>query len=87
MRDMKWHIVDGNRNPLCWDNNDWYSEQVIEFESEEEAKEFLKMVFLNYPGFRINGVNIVKSILYYDGGYISGAEARRLMVEELNERI
>lgn len=87
MRELKWHIVDEDNNPLCWECDDWESEQAIEFESEEEAKDFLAMVFLNYPGFRINGVNIVKSILYYDGGYISGARAMELMMEELNERI
>lgn len=59
----------------------------IEFESEEEAKDFLKMVLLNYPDFKMNGAHIVESILYYDGGYVSGARAMELMMEELNERI
>lgn len=84
MRELKWHIADEDNNPLCWEYNGWESEHAIEFESEEEAKEFLKMVLLNYSDFRINGVRIVESILYYDGGYISGAEAKRLMMEELD---
>lgn len=84
MRDMKWYIIDRDNNPLCWDNNEWYSDQAIEFESEEEAKDFLVMVVLNYPDFRLNGARIVESMLYYDGGYVSGAEAKRLMMEELN---
>ena len=85
MTDMKWHIVDGNNNPLCWEYDGWESERAIEFESEEEAKDFLAMVFLNYPNFRLNGVRIVESILYYESGYVSGAEAKRLMEEELND--
>lgn len=86
MRELKWYIVDEDNNPLCWENESWECEQAIEFDTEEEAKEFLKMVLLNYPDFRMNEAHIVKSILYYDGGYISGARAMELMVEELNER-
>ena len=84
MREMKWHIIDGNNNPLCWECDGWESERAIEFDSEEEAKDFLAMIFLNYPDFRLSGVRIIESILYYDGGYVSGAEAKRLMMEELN---
>ncbi len=87
MRELKWHIVDGDNNPLCWEYEGWESERAIEFDSEEEAKDFLKMVLLNYPNFKMNGARIVESILYYDGGYISGARAVELMMEELNERI
>lgn len=87
MKDMKWHIVDGDNYPLCWECDDWESERAIEFDTEEEAKDFLAMVFLNYPDFRLNGVRIVKSILYYDGGYISGTRAMELMMEELNEKV
>lgn len=87
MKDMKWYIIDGDNYPLCWDNNEWFSERAIEFDTEEEAKDFLAMVFLNYPDFKMNGARIIESILYYDGGYVSGAEAKRLMVEELNEKI
>lgn len=87
MRELKWHIVDGDNNPLCWEYEGWGSERAIGFDSEEEAKDFLKMVLLNYPNFKMNGACIVESILYYDGGYISGARAVELMMEELNERI
>ena len=87
MRELKWHIVDGDNNPLCWEYEGWESERAIEFDSEEEAKDFLKMVLLNYPNFKMNGARIVESILYYDGGYISGTRAVELMMEELNERI
>lgn len=84
MRELKWHIINDDDYPLCWDNNDWESDRAIEFESKEEAKEFLEMILLNYPDFRINGAHIVELILYYDGGYVSGAEAKRMMMEELN---
>ena len=87
MRNMKWYIVDGSNNPLCWEYGGWESERVIEFESEEEAKDFLKMVLLNYPDFRMNGAHIVESILYYESGYVSGAEATKLIEEELNEKV
>ena len=85
MRELKWHIVDGNDNPLCLEYDDWESERAVEFESEEEAKEFMRMVRLNYPDFRMNEARITKTILFYDGGYVSGAEAEKLMLEELNE--
>ena len=85
MRELKWYIVDEDNNPLCWEYDGWESERAIEFESEEEAKDFLKMILLNYPDFRMNGVHIVESILYYDGGYIFGMRALELMMEELND--
>ena len=85
MREMKWHIVDVNDNPLCWYNENWGSERAVEFDSKEEAKEFLEMVMLNYSDFKMNGAIIVRSILFYDGGYVSGVEETRLMEEELNE--
>lgn len=84
MRELKWHIINDDDCPLCWDNSNWESDRAIEFESKEEAKEFLKMVLLNYPDFKINGAHIVEVILYYDGGYVSGAEAKKMMLEELN---
>lgn len=72
-------------NPLCWEHDGWESERAIEFDPKEEAKEFMKMVLLNYPDFRMNESHITKTILFYDGGYISSAEAKKLMLEELNE--
>ena len=85
MREMKWHIVDGNNNPLCWEHDDWKSERAIEFDTREEALEFMKIVFLNYPNLERDGASVIEGILYYDGGYVSGAEAKRLMEEELGE--
>lgn len=46
------------------------SERAIEFDSKEEATEFMKMVLLNYPDFKMNSSHIVRTILFYDGGYI-----------------
>ena len=43
MRELKWHIVDGDDSPLCWEYGGWESERVIEFVSKEEATEFVKM--------------------------------------------
>ena len=43
------------------------------------------MVLLNYSDFRINEAHITKTILFYDVGYILGAEVEKLMLEELNE--
>ena len=34
----------------------------------------MKMALLNYPDFRINEAHITKTILFYDGDYVSGAE-------------
>lgn len=64
MRELKWYIVDGDDNPLCWKHDGWESECAIEFESEEEAKKFMKMVILNYPDFRMNDARITKTILF-----------------------
>lgn len=66
------------------EHDGWESERAIEFESKEEAKEFMKMVLLNYPDFRMNEAHITKTILFYDGGYVSAAEAKKLMLKELN---
>lgn len=44
----------------------------------------MKMVLLNYPDFRINEAHITKTILFYDGDYVSGARAMKLM-KKLNE--
>lgn len=52
---------------------------------KKKQKKFMKMMLLNYPDFRMNEAHITKIILFYDGGYVSGAEAKRLMMEELNE--
>lgn len=43
MRELKWHIVDGDDSPLCWEYDGWESERAIEFDSKEEATEFVKM--------------------------------------------
>ena len=43
MREFKWHIVDGNDNPLCWEYDGWESERAVEFGSKEKATEFMKM--------------------------------------------
>ena len=45
----------------------------------------MKMVLLNYPDFRMNEAHIIKTILFYDGGYISGARVMKLMMKKLNE--
>lgn len=57
----------------------------IEFDTREEALEFMKIVFLNYPNLETDGANVTEGILYYNSGYVSGAEAKRLMEEELGE--
>lgn len=80
MKNIKWYIINEDNNLLCWEN-----ERAIEFECEEEAKEFLKMVLLKYPDFKMEELYITKAIVFYDGGYVSGAEATRLMLKELNK--
>lgn len=62
IRPMKWHIYNKEDHAvLTWDD------KAIEFDSEEKAESFLKLVDRNMP----EGEAIIKEdILYYDGGYI-----------------
>ena len=75
IRDMKYNIVQRETNyPLTWDD------KAIDFGSEDEAAHFA-----NECGIRLGvDAEIKHQILYYDGGYISGAEALTLL---LNERV
>ena len=79
MREMKYHIFNENKRPLCW------GDRAIEFNSEFEAIDFLKALRRIYPDFKIVDAEIKEVILYYDGGYISGREAMKLMNEKLNK--
>ena len=87
MREPKWHLYNKNNEPLCWKNDEWESEKLIDFDTIEEAFKFWDYVNYYYPeaGRQIYGLK--KTIHYYDGGYVSGVEAKRLMLEELNEHI
>ena len=64
--------------------DEWESEKLIDFDTVEEAFKFWDYVKYYYPeaGRQIYGLK--KTIHYYDGGYVSGAEAKKLMLEELN---
>ena len=84
MREMKWHLFDKNWNPLCWDNENWESERAIEFDTMEEAVEFWGKIQQHYPEIGRELSHVKDTLLYYDGGYVSGAEATKLMEEELN---
>lgn len=73
IRGMNYNIVQKKTNyPLTW------NDKAIDFGSEDEAAHFA-----NECGIRLGvEAEIKKQILYYDGGYISGAEALTLMLEE-----
>ena len=72
IRGMNYNIVQKKTNyPLTWDD------RAIDFGSEDEAAHFA-----NECGIRLGvEADIKHQILYYDGGYISGAEALTLMLE------
>ena len=84
MREMKWHLYNKDEEPLCWENDEWESEKLIDFDTFEEALKFWEYVNYYYPevGKQIYGMKEI--IHYYDGGYVSGARAMELMMEELN---
>jgi hypothetical protein len=73
IRGMNYNIVQRETNyPLTWDD------KAIDFGSEAEA-----VHFANEFGIRLGvDAEIKHQILYYDGGYISGAEALTLFLEE-----
>lgn len=86
MREMKWHLYNDNYEPLCWENDNWESEKLIDFDSIEEAINFWELTQKHYPEIGKDISRVKQDINYYNGGYISGAEALKLMTEELNER-
>ena len=73
IRGMNYNIVQKKTNyPLTW------NDRAIDFGSEDEAAHFA-----NECGIRLGvEADIKHQILYYDGGYISGAEALTLFLEE-----
>ena len=73
IRGMNYNIVQRETNyPLTWDD------KAIDFDSEAEA-----VHFADECGIRLGvDADIKHQILYYDGGYISGAEALTLFLEE-----
>lgn len=73
IRPMKWHIYNPENLPLCWDD------AAIDFDSESEAQAFADA----HP--EIGEYVIKEDILYYDGGYISGAEVILRDIEESEE--
>lgn len=85
IKDMKFHIYNFSHDPLCWELSEDDNDRAIEFDNEEEAKQFLKIIKLYYPDIYEEIFGIVEDILYYDGGYIHGALALELMKKELKE--
>jgi hypothetical protein len=73
IRGMNYNIVQRETNyPLTWDD------KANDFGPEAEAAHFA-----NECGIRLGvDAEIKHQILYYDGGYISGAEALTLFLEE-----
>jgi len=72
VKSAKFHIYNSNHEPLCWKLDDEDNDRVIEFETQQEAESFLKIVELYYPEIAKEVMSVKEDILYYDGGYISG---------------
>ena len=85
IKSPKFHIYNFGDEPLCWklDNED--NDRAIEFETQQEAESFLKVVELYYPEVYEEFMGIREDILYYDGGYIHGRLALELMKKKLRE--
>lgn len=70
IRPMKWHIFQkGTDYPLVWDD------KVIEFDTEEEAQRFANDYFNEEE---LTNIYIKECIFYYDGGYITALEVKRI---------
>lgn len=81
VRPMKWHIYNGNHEPLCWDVT------AIEFDTREAAERFLKSCFEegDRPDEFYDNAIIVEDILYYDGGYLDATNMVVAYDEESGE--
>ena len=49
MREFKWHLYNKDEEPLCWENDEWESEKLIDFDTLEEAFKFWEYVNYYYP--------------------------------------
>lgn len=85
VRPEKFHIYNLDLEPLCWEEDPWGCDKAIEFDSAQEATEFLNLVERFYPLVYEELWGFKKDILYYDG-YIPGAFALELMKKELKEK-
>ena len=73
MRGIKFNIIQNETDyPLTWED------QMIDFDTEEEAREFAALANIDLS----TDAYIKESIYFYDGGYITGTEATRLYREE-----
>jgi hypothetical protein len=71
MRDYKWHIWQDEEkvNPLCWD------EQLLEFDNEQAALDFLRsvrqVVAETVDEEKYITAHVCGGIVYYDTGYLN----------------
>lgn len=71
IRPMKWHIFGPDSEPLCWDD------QALEFDTEQDAKEFLASAIAAEDDREFYSMAIVaERILYYDGGHLNATNYR-----------
>ena len=74
VKGMKWYIVN-EVFPLCW------YEKMLEFDTEESAKEFLEHCYSLELLFKEDSVFVEHSIRYYDEGSIN-ATAKTIVYDE-----
>lgn len=86
MRDMKVHVYGPDKLPLVWDVDEYNEDGcLIDFETVEEAEIFLEAAAPYYPNIIEEVEEIVEDIMYYDGGYVSGALAFELLKKEIEQ--
>lgn len=85
IKSAKFYIYNFDNEPLCWELDGEDNERAIEFETRQEAENFLTMVKLYYPKVYKEVMGIEEVILYYDEGYIPGMLALELMKENLKK--
>lgn len=80
IKDMTWYIVN-EVFPLCWD------EEVLEFDTEESAKEFLEHCYSLELLPKEDNAFVEHSIRYYDGGSINATNKTIIYSKEKDDYI
>lgn len=71
IKKTKWYIFDCNNNILYWETQE--GDKIIEFESLEQAQDFLIFINKTYPHI-VEEARIEEKNIRYNNGFINGVE-------------